>query len=84
MTVQVERLSGDGLTTVLAALYDAPQEAVAWMAEACTDLVDDDKLADGLLEERDLGRVVVADAEVANLPGTIQFVEGAGYFVGLN
>lgn len=36
MTVQVERLSGDGLTTVLAALYDAPQEAVAWMAEACT------------------------------------------------
>ncbi|UBV41672.1 hypothetical protein LAJ19_08395 [Deinococcus taeanensis] len=34
--VQVERLSGEGLTTVLAALYEAPAEAVAWMAEACS------------------------------------------------
>ncbi len=34
--VHVERLSGEGLTTALAALYDAPQEAIAWMADVCT------------------------------------------------
>lgn len=35
--VQVEALGPEQLELVLAALYEAPREAVAWMAQACTD-----------------------------------------------
>ncbi|MFC6748649.1 hypothetical protein [Deinococcus aquaticus] len=34
--VQVEPMASEQLELVLAALYEAPREAVAWMAQACT------------------------------------------------